>query len=1031
MTMKYHNSLGHSFVLLMFITTSVAAQSVGLQRQKAREYAKKHYQTDFWDVDNSELLQGTIQAITQSKDGFLWLATQGGLARFDGIDFEMYHTQRFPEIRNDFLTDVKVSADSTIWCATFGGGIFGLKNGKLHGISTEQGLSSGWMQNLVVTSRWGVWYRSLARIGQILDTMVVENWGLAGSQMRLYGEHYGSLWAGTQEGLLRFDNGTWDPVSFGSADFGLAYDLFIDSTGRFWIASEQGLYSGYEFDLTRHDRLRMSIRDVSLDSQGRVWVCTFEKGLYCLDGRKLSHYDRSDGLGSNNVHWTFEDRQGTIWVCDDAGGLSLIDKEGIFIPQVDEFLFGRAHVRTIFEDQEGNLWIGTFAGLARVKQRRVRMLTVDDGLQAPLVWTMAEAKNGDVYLGTNKGIALVRNGRVSSVLSLASLPQVPITALSFDSDGVLWIGTLGEGLWSMDRNGVSKRFPAQGRHAPRIIRSVDEVGKDSLLLGTSQSTLMVDVRSPAVSVLEYDTSDGQMLTTHRDRLGRLWMGMENGVIKEFRLDGAGQRWTLPVDPDRYPVSWIVTSEDGTFWCSTLGGGLVKIHEGVTHVFDAAENHLPNSKFNWVKLDRRGRLWIGTNKGVASIPVEVLENGPADGSQTRLFGTSDGLISTETMAWSQSPALLREDGTLWFGTLKGVGIIDVQNVGKNEVPPPVTVDRIVVNTELYSASGPLVLSPGNNDLEFHYTAASLVASERNQYRYRLEGYDAAWIEAKSRRIAYYTNVPPGTYRFLVRASNNDGLWSRQTAVATIVLEPHFYQTVWFLALCIVAVFGLGVGAQKLVWRYRNEKELAESLQMRLEASQLRALRMQLHPHFLFNTLNAISSMILKKPRQAVTMVGKLSEMLRLSLEKEQIQFTTLQEEMEFLNKYLSFEQVRFGNRLSVSVHFEEGIEGALVPTFLLQPLVENAIKHGFGNREDQGTVTVDAVRSNGHLQIQVRDNGHGVAGSEPVREGVGLSNTRTRLKQLYGERFALVLSNEPDRGFVVTIALPLEFERSAE
>ena len=1015
---------------LFFIGSQAASQETETRKRDSRDYVNRLYQTDFWDVDNSSLNQGTVQAITQSQDGFLWIATQGGLARFDGIKFEMFDTERSSEIRNDFLTDVEVTADSTVWCATFGGGIFSLKNGILRGLTTEHGLASGWMQNLTVTKQWGVWYRSSERIGQIADTTVVEDWGLAESQMRLYGEFHGSLWAGTSQGLLKFRGDSWEPVRFGSVRFGLAQDLFVDSTGSFWIASPDGLFSGTENDLKRHEQLRMSIRTVSRDRRGRVWVCTYDDGLYCLDGKLLTRYGRSDGLGSDNVRWTFEDSDGTIWVCDDAGGLSIVNNKGEFYPQVDEFLFGRAHVRTIFEDREGNLWVGTFAGLARVKHRRVRMITVENGLEAPMVWTLAETKNGDVYVGTNKGIVRYRNGRISSDPSLSRLPQVPITALFVDSDGVLWIGTLGEGLWSRHGQQVSRRFPGPGRTAPRIIRSVNEVGRDSLIIGAGVSTLLLNVRTPVATVVHDDTADGQLLATHRDWKGRLWIGMESGVIKEYRNDGTGVRLTLPVDAGKHSISWIVSDPDGTFWCTTLGAGIVRIRGGVARVFDSVRDGLPTGKYNWIVKDKGDELWIGTNKGVVRISTSSLEEGKV---KMRPFGLSDGLLSTETLTWAQSTVILREDGMLWFGTLKGVGIIDVLNFGTNDLPPPVVISGLVVNGESHHTSEALVLPPGENNLEFHYTAPSLVAPERNQYLYRLEGHDPHWVEAGSRRVAFYTNVPPGTYRFVMRASNNDGVWSQRTASLTITLEPHFYQTLWFFGLCIMAIFGLGVGAQKLLWRYRNEKDLAERLQVRLEAAQLRALRMQLHPHFLFNTLNGIMVLIKKNPQGARTMVSHLSDLLRLTLDHHENQEVPLREELEILNKYLEIERTRFRDRLSVDIQVEKQVLDAMVPTFILQPLVENSIKHVVSKIPGPASISISACSENGTLKLTVKDTGPGIAPGNraTLTDGIGLKNTKARLVQMYGSNAGLELKNGTKSGLDVVIVLPLNVRRNGK
>lgn len=1022
-----------SAILFFLLCHPAFSQLSERQKQESRRYLNRHFQVDFWDVDNSMLRQGTVKAIAQSPDGLLWIATQDGLARFDGVEFRVYDSRSVPEFRNNFITDVKVASDSTVWCTTLGEGIFGLKDGIARPISAENRLPSAWKSsimyasgrnNLVTTRQWGVWFQNDSGIGQILDTLVVVNREFDGASIQLFGEYAGALWAATNEGLLRFKGREWEYVGDGKTWQGLPNDVYVEPSGRLWIGSEDGLYFGFENQVKRHEKLHANIRTLNVDRRGRAWASTFEEGLYCLDGENLVHYDEKDGLATNNIRWTFEDSRGFIWVCDQAGGLSVITADGAFFPQADEYLFGSKLVETMYEDREGNLWIGTFAGLARIKERRIQIIATEAGMQSPQVWTIAEGRQGEVFLGTDMGLASMRGDAVKQI---SAIPSLPITALSLDSEGILWVGTMGDGLWSIEGDEVRKRFPAKGILAPRLIRSADRVGRDSLLIGTKAATILLDVRRTVARVLWADSSGGQLLTTHRDNEDRLWMGMETGLVMEYRPTGNGTRHVLPVDPIRYPISGITSDSVGTLYCSTLGGGIIRISDGESRAFQLNSVDLPSFKFNWIVDDGNGRFWIGTNKGILSVPLTAMTDSAWMPSDLWVFDKTDGLVSMETIAWSQDPVMLGRDGRLWFGTLKGAAIIDVRNLPRNMIPPPVIIDRMFVNGEEHPAVGTMTLAPGLNNLEFRFTAGSLVGSERNTFRYRLEGFDADWVSAGGRRVVYYTDVSPGSYRFYVEASNNDGMKSEHPAVIALVLEPQFYQTFWFYGILVAAVFGLGVVAQKVIWRYRNEKEWTDRLQTRLEASQLRVLRMQLHPHFLFNTLNAISSMILTKPRQAVAMVGKLSDMLRISLEKEQIQFTTLVEEIGFLNKYLSIEQVRFGGKLTVKLHIEKQTERALVPTFLLQPLAENAIKHGVGATGTKGEIEIKAFRSNGNLRIHIRDDGHGVPSKGPLREGVGLSNTRARLQQLYGDRYALVLSGTRDEGFCVEISLPLEYK----
>jgi signal transduction histidine kinase len=347
--------------------------------------------------------------------------------------------------------------------------------------------------------------------------------------------------------------------------------------------------------------------------------------------------------------------------------------------------------------------------------------------------------------------------------------------------------------------------------------------------------------------------------------------------------------------------------------------------------------------------------------------------------------------------------------------------DPARIELNPVPPAVVIEEVLADGKPAAPSGPLRLPPGVDKLEFGYTALAFRNPLAVRFRFRLEGFEKDWVDAGPRRVAYYTNLPPGHYRFHVRAANEDGVWNDAGAAVEVALARRFTQTTLFRALALAALAALAT----VLYRLRVRRlEVRERLRTALVEAQLDALQFQLRPHFLFNTLNSILPLVGKDPERARQMVVRLGDLLRLSLRSEDTPLVTLEEEFAILDKYLSIEKVRFRDRLDVAIAIDPAVAAARVPCFLLQPLVENAIKHGLGGLAGRGSISIAAHGENGDLWISVRDNGPGPGSdaSEPSA-GIGLRNTRRRLEALYPGDHLLELRHAPGGGGEVRIRLP--------
>ncbi|MGH9369190.1 MAG: histidine kinase, partial [Thermoanaerobaculia bacterium] len=470
---------------------------------------------------------------------------------------------------------------------------------------------------------------------------------------------------------------------------------------------------------------------------------------------------------------------------------------------------------------------------------------------------------------------------------------------------------------------------------------------------------------------------------------------------------------------------IYQDSEGTHWFATRGG-LSRFRDGVFTTYRQKEGLFHDAAQHVVE-DGRGYLWVTSNRGIYRVRQAELAAAAAGGGRIHpvAFNTASGMRSAECNN-AQHGVWKSRDGRLWFATVKGLAMADPARIETNPTPPAVVIEEVFSGGEAFETHGGVRLPPGQNDLEFRYTAFNYSNPTSVRFRYRLEGLDARWIEAGSRRAAYYTHVPPGRYRFRVMACNEDGVWNETGAALPVRLEPRFYQTAWFRGLVILAVALAVLVFHRLRVRRIEAREWFRSA---LAEARLNALQAQLRPHFLANTLNSILALIGTDSMRARRMVERLGDLLRASLETDPGQIVTLERELSVLELYLSIERMRFRDRLDVLVDVEPEVRSADVPGFLLQPLVENAIKYGMRGRGGRGVIRVRARAQAHRLVLQIDDNGPGIpaAAGHARSGGIGVRNTRQRLETLYPGRHRFEMSNGASGGCRVSIEIPLTRE----
>ncbi|HKX27828.1 MAG TPA: ATP-binding protein, partial [Blastocatellia bacterium] len=455
--------------------------------------------------------------------------------------------------------------------------------------------------------------------------------------------------------------------------------------------------------------------------------------------------------------------------------------------------------RCVYESRDGSVWIGTRGGgVSRLKHGHFTHYTTRDGLANDVVMALYEDRAGAMWIGTNGGLSRFKDGRFTTFSRKDGLSHDFVRAILEDRGGALWIGTRGGGL---------NRF------------------KD----GKFTSYLNQEFSSDAVQMI------------HEDRAGQIWIGSNNGLTR-FK-DGQFATYTTRDGLAHNSVYSLIEDRDGAFWIGTYGGGLSRFKDGKFINCTTKDGLYDDIAFQ-ILDDGNGNLWMSCNRGIYRASKQEL-NDFADGKirsvTSTSYGIADGMKSRECNGGSQPAGWQTRDGRLWFPTLKGVAVVDPERMRTNSLIPSVIIEQVLVDRQLVPPGRAASVSPGKGQLEFNYTGLSLFAPDRVKFKYKLEGFDQDWIEAGTRRVAYYTNMPPGRYRFRVIACNNDGVWNEEGAAFAFYLQPHFHQTYWFYALCVAAVILLGVLIYLL--RSRQVREKARQL-VRLVDERTRELQLEI-------------------------------------------------------------------------------------------------------------------------------------------------------------------------------------------
>jgi signal transduction histidine kinase/ligand-binding sensor domain-containing protein/CheY-like chemotaxis protein len=767
--------------------------------------AIKQYHQDLWTTDQG-LPQNDVLAITQTPDGYLWFATEQGLVRFDGLNFKIFDSANTPELKVSSIGALLVDRSGDLWVGTRGGGIARFHRQHITAFTAKDGLSSDVVNALLEDRRGDLWIGTGAGLNRLHAgkfTSFTTHDGLPDDEVFSIALGPGdALWIGTHNGLSRLSNHSFTSfkVSDGLAD---AYvrKVFYDRLGQLWIATnggglcrfKDGRFQTYN---TSSGLLSNALSTVFVDGAGTVWTGGFQGGITRLANGKVTPYSARDGLASDDVRCFFEDRYGDLWIGTGGGGLNRLSNGRLFTSYGVREGLSQNTALGVFQDRSGDIWVGTAdGGVNRIHDGEITAIRQSNGLGSNMVFSIAQTADGDIWFGTHNGLNRIHNGALSLITKRDGLIDNKVSATFVDRDDALWVGT---------RLGVSR---IQG--------------------GRIRNFSKQDGLSNNFVPIIFQSHDGAM-----------WFGTFGGGLNRFS-NGKFQSYQLAQGLSNNVVVAMFEDRDHVLWIGTLDGGLNRLRDGkFTNV--TVKDGLPDNSIYSIFDDNSDNLWMSSGKGVFRVSRSQL-NDFADKKLKTLsvvtFGISDGMKSTDCNGGFQPAGWKSRDGRLWIPTMRGVSVVDPASVALNDPPPYVRVDSASIDGVRVDLDSSIAAKPGRGQLEFRYSAPNFLSPLKTVFRYRLNRFDRAWVEAGNRQLALYTNIPPGDYRFDVIASNGNGRWSEPQSVP-LTLGAYFYQTAWFRGLCAFLVLIGGAMAWLHNMRQRDVRERALEARVAERTSDLR-------------------------------------------------------------------------------------------------------------------------------------------------------------------------------------------------
>lgn len=967
-----------------------------------------------------------VRDLLQAGDGSLWILTQSGLARYDGVNFTVFSRANTPEFRSDDPRVLAEDQEGRLWV----GGrnlLLRMSGGRLRSVALPESDRFANVLAIYPDSRGEIWIggaHSVARLGESGVKVYGPESGLPDyGRITVITEHSsGRLLVGTFGGLFGFDQTRQrferaEPHPQLSGRPGAVLSLHASADGRLWGT----------FDRLNEARTQYSQHPLVYVLEGEVWMAP---SVTRPAKASLGH----------GPPFLLESRRGDIWLSGEPNQLHRI-REG----QLEDIQLSFPRTRDVAtcmrEDREGSLWMGTLnSGLWRWQPRQMRTHSAPEALPHENTWAVCEGSDGAVWVGTDGGLARFSAGIWDRWTTDQGLSRNSIRALAVDRTGTVWIGT-GEGLNSWRDGGVT-RHPIPGDWFESKIRVILPTRDGALWVAGAAGLHRLEAGQRTKLTTAEGLANNDVRALLEDSDGRLWIGTFGGGLQSY----ANGRFTTysPTNGLGNGFVWALhQDQDGALWIGTESG-LHRLRNGRIATFGKAQG-LPDNLVNFILEDDFGQLWISHDRGIYRVPRAALEDvaeGRAPSVRCVSYTKADGLPSEETNGQkSYPPACKTRDGRLWFATTRGVVVIDPKSHQAAGTPPAVVIESLRATGNLVFSRNPedplspehLLLAmdsprhptgspssvgtatgsdlpPGSGRvLEFSYTANTFVDADRARFKYRLVGLEDRWVDAGARRQAFFTNLKPGHYRFQVIAANHQGIWNDTGAAYAFRIAPYFHETWWFYALCGTVTLAAGGGL--VAWRWRELRTFHRLERQAAVATERSRIAQDLHDGLGADLTRLTALADLASEAETVTsrdQLRKLADQSRAAVRGLKDLIWMANPANDTLESFLDrlcltaedfLRDAQIGCRFDLATDLPEralSLEKRRNLLLVVREALNNVVKHSRATE-----VRITAYQRGENLELTVQDNGRGFDPGSVQVGTMGLSGMRGRVEKLDG------------------------------
>ena len=930
-----------------------------------------------------------VDAICQDSKGNLWIGGYSGLSKYNGKTFANY----FPKngLADYGITSIVEDNDGNIWAGT------------INGLNKFD--------------------------GRKFSTFTKKD-GLAGNNITsITKDKYGRFWIGTTNGITFYNGKSFESLTTKN---GLSSNnvtkVYAGKSGYIWIITDKGLskiifenkapqdksFDNYRFVNCPFTEKGEKITSITEDDNGNTWFGT-SNGVVRYDGVKFITYTTKDGLSDNDIQAIAKDERSNHILVGTSNGLNIIFDDG----RIESFKIKGVQngnkIRNLFVDTEGNTWLGTRNGLYRFHDPSFSTFSEQEGLSDPFITAVFRDRKKNLWVGTREGGFHLYNSQA---------------------------------LFRKDCNPEKSFSEKEGLIGTELYSGIEDK-EGNIWMGTNKGISIYDGKEfKYLNVKRDGLKNDSVFFMMQDSKGRIWLGSNNGGT--IRSGNKSSTFELKSDEQHFSVWYEFEDSKGNIWFGTHLGGLFR-YDGKNYVDVSKKLNLRSKTYFSIKEDKEGILYFGSFDGVymydpKTEKVSLLneKDGLSSdlvyvmsfdaGGENLYIGTNQGLNKLDMKEFKKSGkinirqykqeegfngletnsgAIWRDDdGTFWLGTVNGLTRFNPALFHENHIEPNTSINKISIfykDTILPPGSK---LQPDQNNISFEYKGICLTNPEKVRYKFKLEGYDKDWSPETKETFARYSNLGSRKYSFKVMSCNNEGLWNKEPVSFSFEILLPVWKTWWFIVIIFVSLIILIATFSKLRADAIRRNE-AERLNRDIQAAnnELKALRAQMDPHFIFNSLSSIQSFIMTRDEEsALRYLNKFSKLMRMILSNSEKALVTIGEEIEALKLYLELEALRWDKKFDYAIIIDPGIEIDFqkIPSMLIQPYVENAVLHGVvPKKEGKGKIEITITPKDMHVVCTISDNGIGRKKSQeqrqrsnqPDHESMGMKITSDRLEVL--------------------------------